>query len=56
MAKRRRFKTEDEEREFWSSHDSTEVVDWTEADRLTLPDLKPSLNTISRSGRPNRFR
>lgn len=47
MAKRRRFKTEDEEREFWSRHDSTEVVDWTKAERVTFPDLKPSLKTIS---------
>jgi len=47
MAKRRRFKSEDEEREFWSNHDSTEVVDWTKAERVTLPDLKPSLKTIS---------
>ncbi len=47
MAKRRRFKSEEEEREFWSEHDSTELVDWTKAERVTLPDLKPSLKTIS---------
>ena len=47
MAKRRRFKNEDEEREFWSQHDSAELVDWAKAERVTLPDLKPSLKTIS---------
>ncbi|MBW1684908.1 MAG: BrnA antitoxin family protein [Deltaproteobacteria bacterium] len=47
MAKRRRFKNEDEEREFWSRHDSAELVDWAKAERVTLPDLKPSLKTIS---------
>lgn len=45
--KRRRFPNEDEEREFWSEQDSAELVDWTKAQRITLPDLKPSLKTIS---------
>jgi predicted DNA binding CopG/RHH family protein len=44
---RRRFKNEDEERKFWSKQDSTEVVDWTKAQRITLAELKPSLKTIS---------
>jgi predicted DNA binding CopG/RHH family protein len=47
MAKKRRFTNEDEERDFWSERDSAEVVDWTKARRVTLPDLKPSLKTIS---------
>ena len=47
MAKRRRLKNEDEERDFWSKRDSTEVVDWTKAALVTLPDLRPSLKTIS---------
>ncbi len=42
-----RFKTEDEEREFWATHDSTEYVDWKKAKRVVLPELKPSLKTIS---------
>jgi predicted DNA binding CopG/RHH family protein len=41
------FKTEDEERDFWSSHDSTEFVDWTKAKRVVLSNLKPSVRTIS---------
>lgn len=47
MAKRRRFRDEDEEREFWSEHDSADEVDWTKAERVTLPDLRPSVKTIS---------
>ena len=41
------FKNEDEERDFWQSHDSTEYFDWKKAERLTLANLKPSLKTIS---------
>ncbi|MBA4417781.1 MAG: hypothetical protein C0392_07710 [Syntrophus sp. (in: bacteria)] len=41
------FKNEDEEREFWQNHDSTEYVDWKKAERLTLANLKPSVKTIS---------
>ena len=47
MPKRRKFKNEDEEREFWAKHDSTETVDWTKAERVSLLDLKPSLKSIS---------
>jgi len=41
------FKTEDEEREFWASHDSTEYIDWDKAEEVVLPKLKPSTKTIS---------
>ena len=41
------FKNEDEEREFWSTHDSTEFLDWTKAKRAVFPNLKPSTKTIS---------
>jgi predicted DNA binding CopG/RHH family protein len=41
------FKTEDEEREFWASQDSTEYVDWAKAKRVVLSNLKPSVKTIS---------
>lgn len=47
MARRRRIKGEEEEREFWSEHDSTDLIDWSKAKRVTLPDLKPSVKTIS---------
>ena len=42
-----RYKSEDKEREFWSVADSTEYVDWSRAHRVILPNLKPSLKTIS---------
>lgn len=41
------FQSEDEEREFWATHDSTEYVDWRSARRRTFPNLKPTLRTIS---------
>jgi predicted DNA binding CopG/RHH family protein len=39
--------SEDQERDFWSRTDSTEHIDWSEARPLVLPNLKPSLKTIS---------
>jgi hypothetical protein len=36
------FHSEAEEREFWESHDSTEYVDWSNAQRVPLPNLKLS--------------
>ncbi|MEN8191728.1 MAG: BrnA antitoxin family protein [Bacteroidota bacterium] len=42
-----KFKTEDEEREFWSKNDSTEYLDWSKSKRLSFPKLKPSTKTIS---------
>lgn len=41
------FRTEDEEREFWGAHDSTEFIDWRSGRRQKFPNLKPSLRTIS---------
>jgi predicted DNA binding CopG/RHH family protein len=42
-----KFKNEDQEREFWSKHDSTDYLDWKRAKKVTLPNLKPSVKTIS---------
>ena len=42
-----KFRTEEEERNFWSSHDSTEYIDWSKAKNITLYNLKPSVKTIS---------
>ena len=42
-----KFKSEDKEREFWVKEDSTQYVDWSRARRVILPNLKPSLKTIS---------
>ena len=41
------FETEEQEREFWSSHDSTEYVDWERGKLISMPNLKPSVQTIS---------
>lgn len=42
-----RFKNEDRERKFWSRHDVTDYVDLKAAVRMRLPNLKPTLKTIS---------
>ncbi len=42
-----KFKSEDKEREFWAKEDSTEYIDWKSAKNIILPNLKPSLKTIS---------
>lgn len=42
-----RFATEDEEREFWATHDTTDYFDWSKAVRATFPELKPSTTAIS---------
>ena len=51
MAKPRKkipeFKTEAEEREFWESHDSSDDLDWSQAEAVRLPNLKASTRTIS---------
>lgn len=47
MKKIPKFKNEDEEREFWAEHDSTEYVDWSQAKPGVFPNLKPSRRTIS---------
>lgn len=47
MKKIPEFKNEDEERAFWKEHDSAEFIDWTKADRLVLPKIKPSIKRIS---------
>jgi predicted DNA binding CopG/RHH family protein len=41
------FTSEQEEQAFWESHDSSEYLDWSQAQRVALPNLKPSTKTIS---------
>jgi pyruvate/2-oxoglutarate dehydrogenase complex dihydrolipoamide dehydrogenase (E3) component len=41
------FASEDEEREFWATHDATEYLDWRRARRVRFPNLKPSSKAIS---------
>ena len=42
-----KFKSEDEERKFWETADSTKYIDWSQAKTKTLVKLRPSLRTIS---------
>ena len=41
------FKTEQEEAEFWDSHDSTDFLDETDAVNVTFVDARPSMKQIS---------
>lgn len=42
-----RFRTEDQEREFWAEHDTVDYFDWDRAAKGSFPALKPSTTTIS---------
>ncbi len=42
-----KHRSKDREREFWSKSDSTDYIDWSDAAPIVLPNLKPSLKTIS---------
>jgi predicted DNA binding CopG/RHH family protein len=41
------FSSEADERLFWETHDSTDYVDWSKAQRVRLPNLKPTSAAIS---------
>jgi predicted DNA binding CopG/RHH family protein len=41
------FKSEDRERKFWATADSTQYLNWQSGKRKKLIRLKPSLKTIS---------
>lgn len=42
-----KFESEDQEREFWASHDSTDYLNWQQARRVKLSNLRPTTRTIS---------
>jgi len=42
-----RFRSEVQERRFWETHDSSDYVDWSKAQRARFPNLKPSTASIS---------
>lgn len=42
-----KFKSEKEELEFWSTHDSADYLDYSKTKRALFPNLKPSTRTIS---------
>jgi predicted DNA binding CopG/RHH family protein len=41
------FKSEEDEREFWETADSTHYVDWPKAEVVRFPNLRPSTTAIS---------
>ena len=41
------FRSEQDERNFWAGHYSTGFIDWQSGRKRRLPNLKPSLRTIS---------
>jgi len=41
------FRNEDEEREFWRTHSPLDYFDVSRAQKVSFPNLKPSLKTIS---------
>jgi predicted DNA binding CopG/RHH family protein len=41
------FRNEAEERQYWERHDSSSYVDWSKAERVRLPNLRPSTKSIS---------
>ncbi len=41
------FKSEDAERKFWDTHDSTEYVDWSKAVHVTFPNLRMTSKPIT---------
>ncbi len=42
-----KFKNEEEEAAFWSTHDSADYIDYSRSERTLFPNLKPSTRTIS---------
>lgn len=42
-----KFRTEDEERDFWAEHDVVDYFDWEKSVSGSFPALKPSTQTIS---------
>ena len=42
-----KFQSEAEERLFWQKHDSSEYIDWSDAENVVMPKLKPSTRSIS---------
>jgi predicted DNA binding CopG/RHH family protein len=41
------FASEAEERKFWETHDSSAYLDWNKAQRVRMPNLKPTQTAIS---------
>jgi predicted DNA binding CopG/RHH family protein len=42
-----KFKSETAEQKFWAENESTDFIDWSGGQRVSFPNLKPSLKSIS---------
>jgi len=42
-----KFASEDEERNFWAKHDTTQYFDYSKAVKVTFSNLKPTSRSIS---------
>jgi len=42
-----KFRNEEEEAKFWNNHDSTDYFDWSKAQDVIFPNLKPTSTSIS---------
>ena len=42
-----KFRSHEEAGDFWMSHDTTEYLDWSKAQKVRFPRLRPSTATIS---------
>jgi predicted DNA binding CopG/RHH family protein len=42
-----KFDTEDDERDFWATHEATDYLDFSQAEEAVFPNLKPSTRSIS---------
>jgi len=42
-----KFENEEKERKFWDAHDATGFIDFSKSQKLILPKLKPTTQSIS---------
>ena len=42
-----KFKNDNQEAEFWENNDSTQFINWNQANKATFSNLKPSTTSIS---------
>lgn len=47
LKKAPKIKTDEEAHDFWSRHDSSDYVDWTQAQGALFPNLRPTSQSIS---------
>ena len=41
-----KFENEDDEANFWATHDTTDYIDWSKAKRVVFSNLKPSSRAV----------